>query len=399
VSVPLVTIGIPTFDRAADLERVLDSFDREMGEVDPGAVVVLVADNASGDSTAALLAERAPSRPWLRVHRQPENVGPFLNLVWLVENAPDSEYIWLYGDDDLVEPGSIARLLALLRDGRPAWLFLPHSFVDQTGRVIDSSPAPEAPEHHATSASLYHGYHHWLTFLTASIVRSDLLRAAARDVGIGNPFAQFLWYFRAGAEGPCLVAPGIVVRALLSQTWSDKADVYLTRDYVAMYDAGLHEQLTEEEFGTSLDLFYKRDDWPLEHWRRVPVEWLIEAVTRFPQSENLRSYLWAIARERRLRDALAPLAAATTDSGAEAKAAELVEAGERAFEAGDAQAAAARFSEATMKAPVLAEAWNNLAVALHQLGHPLAPAAVDSALFIDPHNADAGANRAAMAAG
>ena len=72
--------------------------------------------------------------------------------------------------------------MALLRDEAPAWLFLPHVFVDAAGQEEQRSPAPSAIERFATGAELYKSYHHWLTFLTASIVgRQAFQDAVGRD--------------------------------------------------------------------------------------------------------------------------------------------------------------------------------------------------------------------------
>jgi Flp pilus assembly protein TadD len=72
--------------------------------------------------------------------------------------------------------------------------------------------------------------------------------------------------------------------------------------------------------------------------------------------------------------------------------------GEEAFGAGDFSTAIQRFRAATATAPANATAWNNLAVVLHSIGDPAtAEPAVDNALFVDPDDADALANRAAIA--
>ncbi len=111
--------------------------------------------------------------PSLRWHRQETNVGVIANHRWLVANAPDCDYLWLMGDDDEPEPGAIAYILELLRTHRPAWLHLPHRFIHPDGRVKVESRRPEAPEVHADPGRMWVAQTHWLTFLSASIVRRD----------------------------------------------------------------------------------------------------------------------------------------------------------------------------------------------------------------------------------
>jgi tetratricopeptide (TPR) repeat protein len=389
--IPKLCVCIPTFNRAGDLAKLLDCLEREIGERDD--VVVQISDNASVDDTGVLLGEAA-SRPWLRVFRQDENIGPFRNLEWLIQHAPPAEYLWLFGDDDVIVPGALASVIEILDAEQPAWLFLPHHWIDEQGGVVGGSPAPTALERFAGSGDLFRAYDHWLTFLSASIVRAGALREAMHATKAENAYAPLLWYFRAGLDGPCCVAPGHWVQGGQATSWRDREHLYLTLHFTSLYDDGLHAALSPDEFGAALDGLYVRDHDMCHHWRRIELETLAGLVERFPRSEGLRAYLWTIALEQRRRDALRAIDIATRATGADVEARALVMAGEQAFAAGDGAAAARRFLEATQRAPTLAEAWNDLAVALHQLGLPEALQAVDTALFLAPDHADARSNRA-----
>src|SRR4051812_26285445 len=109
---PLLCICVPTFNRAPDLANLLACLEREIGARDD--VIVHISDNASPDGTEALLADAAARLPWLRVFRQSENVGPFANLQWLIDNAPPARYLWLFGDDDVIVPGALATIMDVL---------------------------------------------------------------------------------------------------------------------------------------------------------------------------------------------------------------------------------------------------------------------------------------------
>ena len=346
---PLVTICVPTFDRAEQVEGLLACLAGEIWERED--VAVLVSDNASPDRTPDVLREAAARHAWLRWERQPENLGPFGNLEWLVEHAPPSEYVWLFGDDDRLVPGSLAAVLELLRTERPAWLFLPHRWIDEHGRDVGGSPAPAAPEHHPSTRSLYGRYHHFLTFITASVVRREPLRGAVEAVESENAFRPLLWFLHAAAAGPCLAAPGHVVLESLAISWTDRFADYMTSHFVALWDEGVREVMTEDEFGRSLDWFYREEGWALQAWRTVPLDVLGRLVRRFRASQALRDVLWTIARERGARDALAALA----DEEREARARALIAAGEEQFAAGRVAEAVERFRAATRLAPLLAE--------------------------------------------
>ena len=381
---PLLTICVPTFEREEHLRRLLENLTGEIGARDD--VAVLVADNASGDGTSDLLRSAAAGRPWLETHRQPENLGAMGNIRWLVENAGPTEYLWIFCDDDVLLPGSLATVLALLRERQPGWLFLPHRW------TIGASPAPGRVEEYDTAREMYLAYHHWLTFATASVLRADRLRAAVREVHTENAYGPMLWYFEAGLGGPCVVAPDHAVLGSLEISWADRAHVILTEHFTGLYDAGLHRGMSEEEFGSTLDGLYT-NGFGLDHWRLMPVDLLAERVARFPQSAGLRLYLWMIARERSLREPLAAIEQAARSVGANDAASSLIDEGEAAFAAGRLDHAAERFLSAAQLHPALVTAWNNVAVTMHELGRGAeALAAVENALFADPDDDDARAN-------
>lgn len=391
---PLLCVCVPTFNRAGELANLLQCLDREIGERDD--VVVQISDNASPDGTQALLIGAMATRSWLRAFRQEENVGPFRNVAWLVERAPPADYLWLLGDDDVIVPGALATVIEILEAERPAWLFLPHHWIDGAGRVVGGSPAPAAVERFAGAGELFRAYDHWLTFLSASVIRTDALREAVHATQTENAYAPLLWYFRAGLQGPCVVAPQHCVHGGQASSWLDRAHLYLTLHFTSLYDDGLHAGLSAAEFGATLDGLYRRDYDLCHHWRRIEIEKLVGLVGRFPQSEGLRRYLWTIAFERGNQDVLPAVDTAARMTGAHVQARVLVAAGEKAFAAGDAATAAGQFMEAAHMAPTLTEAWNDLAVALHHLGRPEAVQAVDTALFVAPDDADALSNRAAI---
>src|SRR3954447_3936404 len=101
---PRLSVLIPTYCRAKDVEHLLRALAAQPA-VAAVAVPILVSDNASTDCTAAtvagLQAELASTD--LRLHVQPENLGAVENISWLARNAPESEYVWVIGDDDVPE--------------------------------------------------------------------------------------------------------------------------------------------------------------------------------------------------------------------------------------------------------------------------------------------------------
>jgi glycosyltransferase involved in cell wall biosynthesis len=394
VSRPLLAICIPTYNRADALERLLTRLhDQLRDETD---VVVHVSDNASPDETPAVLAAMSARMPALLVHRQETNVGAIRNHRWLVRNAPDCEYLWLMGDDDEPEPGAVAHVLGLLRAYRPAWLHLPHRFVHPDGLVKVESRRPDVPEVHADPGRMWVGQTHWLTFLSASVVRAEPLRRVEATSTSQNMYFPMIWYFQASVDGPCVVADRLLVSGSTEISWQDRMAETMTRHFIGLYDEAVGRLVSGEEFGRSLDEHYNHH----HYWcfKEAGADYLIETVRRFPHSRVLRRYLWTLGRELRDPRCIAEVAAASAAAGDDATARELIAQGEAAFGLGDAAGAARLFTRAVEESPALAEAWNDLAVALHALGSPEARAAVATAVELDPCDDTAWQNHVAIMA-
>jgi glycosyltransferase involved in cell wall biosynthesis len=108
---PLLTIAIPTFNRAKCLRESLSTlFDQLL--VQP-TVELLVSDNASSDETRAVIEEFKKRGLKLRYLRNKINIGPDANFLQCFEQA-SGKYMWLLGDDDIVLSGALNKILPLL---------------------------------------------------------------------------------------------------------------------------------------------------------------------------------------------------------------------------------------------------------------------------------------------
>ena len=120
---PRLSLCIPTFNRAAYLKGALESGLSEVASLPSGTVEILVCDNASTDETSKLILEVQTTHSELRAFRNDENIGFDLNYLRCVEEAR-GEFVWVMGDDDVWQPGSVARVLRELDAGADACLCL-----------------------------------------------------------------------------------------------------------------------------------------------------------------------------------------------------------------------------------------------------------------------------------
>ncbi len=122
-SQPLLSVCIPTFNRAEFLRQNLVSITRQFGSPKVAAEVeVVISDNASGDNTAAIVKEFQNQFSNIRYFRNSENIGFDRNVLKVVEEAR-GEYCWFLGDDDaLFEDGLKTALEEISRSQFPYYM-------------------------------------------------------------------------------------------------------------------------------------------------------------------------------------------------------------------------------------------------------------------------------------
>jgi len=119
--VPLLSIAIPTHNRAKYLHRLLAILHEQA--VNDSRVEVIVSDNASTDGTRVVVEEFLARGMKFRYVRNPENVGGDNNLL-LCYTMCNGRYAWVFGDDDVIAPGALQKILWLLESAEYDLIFL-----------------------------------------------------------------------------------------------------------------------------------------------------------------------------------------------------------------------------------------------------------------------------------
>jgi glycosyltransferase involved in cell wall biosynthesis len=133
-SLPLVTIAIPTYNRAASY--LPDTIKSALDQTYP-RIEVMVSDNASTDETPALLANITDPR--LRCSRHQANIGANRNFNYCLEQAA-GDYFLLLHDDDLIDPDFVAACVAAADYKCEAGLIRTGiRVIDDRGRIIRES--------------------------------------------------------------------------------------------------------------------------------------------------------------------------------------------------------------------------------------------------------------------
>lgn len=102
----LVSIGLPTYNRAALLERAISSVLAQ----DHPAIELIVSDNASSDATEAMCRDRSQRDQRMRYLRLPTNRGPAANFNEALAAARGEYFMWL-SDDDWLDANYVSACL------------------------------------------------------------------------------------------------------------------------------------------------------------------------------------------------------------------------------------------------------------------------------------------------
>jgi glycosyltransferase involved in cell wall biosynthesis len=133
VTEPLVSVGIPTFNRAALLERAAGSVLAQTH----ARLELVISDNASSDGTEALCHAMAARDSRVRYLRQPTNHGPTANFnVLFAEMTGD--YAMVLSDDDWLAEDYLASCLAALLERPDLVLACGVARYLQDGKVVRS---------------------------------------------------------------------------------------------------------------------------------------------------------------------------------------------------------------------------------------------------------------------
>lgn len=115
-----LSVCIPTFNRSNWLSRTIESIVSEPGFDE--RIEIVVSDNASTDSTPALMELWCKRHSNIRYHRLAQNVGFDRNIIQVLTLAC-GEYCWLLGDDDKLTSGALCSVLEDLATSPDLLLF------------------------------------------------------------------------------------------------------------------------------------------------------------------------------------------------------------------------------------------------------------------------------------
>jgi glycosyltransferase involved in cell wall biosynthesis len=131
---PLLTIGVSTFNRSAQLEILLENLCPQIEKFEKDIELVLC-NNASTDDTGKVARAAKAHYPFIKYFENRSNLGFSGNIRLIARDLARGEYCWFIGDDEFVIAGGIATLLKALRRNRHVdYFYLNHGWISHTER-------------------------------------------------------------------------------------------------------------------------------------------------------------------------------------------------------------------------------------------------------------------------
>lgn len=229
-SVPLLSISIPTYNRAERLMSTVTDVLRltESLGLPPDQLELVVTSNGSTDSTDDQMLTLVAENPRVRYFRNDRNYGIDENIARAVENAR-GRFVHLLSDDDIVLPGVYPRLLRVL-EARPDtdFLFL-NAAPLRDEKLSTLAPPVVAMRGNAEWAwldkdSFFEAVGIWLTFLSSFVVRREAwlnVRDHRSHIGTEIYLTHVALEVIARRGGACVSFPiSIAVRPHFSGSYS-----------------------------------------------------------------------------------------------------------------------------------------------------------------------------------
>jgi len=179
MSAPLVSIGIPTYNRLAALRRAVGSALSQ----DHARIDVIISDNASTDGTREFCEEVAASDPRVRYVRQTVNLGGAANFDLVLEAATGPLFMYL-ADDDVIAPNYVSSCVReLVVDPAAVLAFAPARLTkdgEPQGEACGADIVSDDPRERVLacyrSSSFYSEFY--------GVARLDVLRHAPRSPSV-----------------------------------------------------------------------------------------------------------------------------------------------------------------------------------------------------------------------
>ena len=169
----LLTICIPTYNRAKVLDESLTHLMNQLSGNNSKKIEILISDNCSSDNTFEIVRKYTNKGFPILYNRNRENIGADGNFLYCLTHAK-GKYIWLLGDDDYLLDGSLDYLIKVMEEDDYGLIHIKESKRHNKNMVYE-----------VRDMNLFRNISHMLTFMSVNIINSNTIS------GVDNPQQYF----------------------------------------------------------------------------------------------------------------------------------------------------------------------------------------------------------------
>lgn len=168
---PLLTIAIPTYNRASCLDTCLSSVSRQMNSV--GAdIEIIVSDNSTNKASRDIVDAYILKGMEIKYFKNVNNIGADRNFLQCYQKAT-GKYIWLLGDDDVMLEGAIDQVITLIKQDVYGVINLnAYAFRDSYHDEMPRKTKPKVVVY-GELADFFRRVNFWITFVSANVFRKS----------------------------------------------------------------------------------------------------------------------------------------------------------------------------------------------------------------------------------
>ena len=214
----ILTICIPTYNRAFYLNRCLNSVCNQIVNYDE--IELIVANNCSTDNTDEIIEKYAADGNNIKYINRTENIGPENNFADCF-NLATGKYFWIIGDDDFLVSNSLDKILTILKQDDYGLVFLKGSISykdddDLQNHYLGLKDNLKSVIYN-NHIHFFEEYNYWATFITGNIINRSLIFGKINPFEFANTYLiQLGWNIPAAfssKENIIIIDKTIVCRA------------------------------------------------------------------------------------------------------------------------------------------------------------------------------------------
>lgn len=196
ITKPLLTIAIPTYNRAGCLKELLSALTDQLR--DEPRVELIISDNASPDETPSVVQDFVDRGLRVRYIRNAQNIGPDANFLQCFEQAR-GKYVWLFSDDDLIVPGGLTKILSYCAAAQYDLVWV-SAYAFGQGHKPRAARVRRDTIEISDSSAYVKRIHVLFTFISGNIINKDtVLEAGPKAFSslVGTGLVQLGWTYTA----------------------------------------------------------------------------------------------------------------------------------------------------------------------------------------------------------